>query len=450
MMSRIKRGALLAPLVLACAGAPFAPPAHAQSSTVHIGNLPLASALTGAEVAVIAQGGFTRQTPLSAIAALVTNASQLTAGTVAAALLPVATTLAPGMVSVGSGLTVAAGLLSANVTSVAGRTGAVTVTPADLPLPSADLLVGNGAGTAAPVALSGDATLTATGALTVGAIGGKAVSLGGALTTAGAYPVTLTATGSTALTLPTSGTLATTAQLSVAGSFKALAGVYLTATTATWTADELVVETALGGTPYKLANYSQTLNLAATGAGGLDTGAAPASGWLYVYAIYNPTTATASILGTTAGTGATIYPGANLPAGYTASVLIGVLRTNASSQLPFFTQRGTTCSIYPVGIVSGGTATTLTSVSISSAAPPNAAFILGYGGPLPVSGINSKVYLTGDVNMTGLICIDSSGPAGNGWAPYGPVAISPASPQTIYWYMTNPGSTILYVTGYIF
>ena len=58
--------------------------------------------------------------------------------------------------------------------------------------------------------VSGDGTLnTLTGALTVGGIGGKAVSLGGNLTTGGAFGLTLTTTATTNVTLPTSGTLDT-------------------------------------------------------------------------------------------------------------------------------------------------------------------------------------------------------------------------------------------------
>jgi hypothetical protein len=50
---------------------------------------------------------------------------------------------------------------------------------------------------------------------------GKTITLGGNLTTSGAYACTLTLTGTTNVTLPTSGTLATTA--SVSGTAKAIA-----------------------------------------------------------------------------------------------------------------------------------------------------------------------------------------------------------------------------------
>ena len=55
---------------------------------------------------------------------------------------------------------------------------------------------------------TGDVTNSAGSlAMTVGAIGGHAVSLSGAVTTSGAFGLTLTTTGTTSLTLPTSGTV---------------------------------------------------------------------------------------------------------------------------------------------------------------------------------------------------------------------------------------------------
>jgi len=74
------------------------------------------------------------------------------------------------------------------------------------------LLIDQGSG-ADPAfeAMSGDATLASTGAITVAKIGGVGITLAGAFSTVGAYTVALTATNTTALTLPTSGTLATTA-----------------------------------------------------------------------------------------------------------------------------------------------------------------------------------------------------------------------------------------------
>jgi hypothetical protein len=69
----------------------------------------------------------------------------------------------------------------------------------------------NNAGAFGGFTVGGDATLnTATGALTVAKIGGKAVSLGGPFAVSGAFSATLTVTGATNVTLPTSGTLLAT------------------------------------------------------------------------------------------------------------------------------------------------------------------------------------------------------------------------------------------------
>jgi len=60
------------------------------------------------------------------------SASDLGIGTVPAARLPAATTSTAGAVIVGTGLSVSSGTVSAAVTSVAGRTGAVTLTSSDV------------------------------------------------------------------------------------------------------------------------------------------------------------------------------------------------------------------------------------------------------------------------------------------------------------------------------
>lgn len=73
---------------------------------------------------------------------------------------------------------------------------------------SGQILVGNSGGTAyVPQSVSGDVSLTFGGIATVASIGGEAVTLGGSLTTSGAFGLTLTLTGTTNVTLPTSGTL---------------------------------------------------------------------------------------------------------------------------------------------------------------------------------------------------------------------------------------------------
>lgn len=144
------------------------------------------------------------------------------------------------------------------------------------------------------------------------------------------------------------------------------------ATSVTFTADEIGVASALGRNGTTLPSYNQTLNVATTGAGGMDTGLAPISGFVYIYAIWNPVTATASIIGTVASS-STIYGGANMPAGYTMSALIAVWPTNGSRQLVagivvdrLFTYQAAT------QVLSSGTATTVTAVSLTTTVPVGA------------------------------------------------------------------------------
>ena len=60
------------------------------------------------------------------------SAADLSTGTIPAARLPAATTTTSGAVVVGTGLSVSAGTVSANVTTVAGRTGAVVLSSSDV------------------------------------------------------------------------------------------------------------------------------------------------------------------------------------------------------------------------------------------------------------------------------------------------------------------------------
>jgi hypothetical protein len=110
--------------------------------------------------------------------------------------------------SVGAGLTSSLGNLAANVVSVFGRMGAVTLTSGDVTgalgytpqgsaLANADILIGNNFGIATPVAVTGDASLNNAGALTVSNLSHVT---NGSLANAGLANAGLTL-GSTALTL---------------------------------------------------------------------------------------------------------------------------------------------------------------------------------------------------------------------------------------------------------
>ncbi|WP_256656903.1 phage tail protein [Pseudomonas sp. BGI-2] len=104
--------------------------------------------------------------------------------------------------------------------------------------------------------------------------------------------------------------------------------------TATYTADELVVKDAFGGRQWVLPNLALNINLATVGAGGMDSGTAPSSGYVAIYAIYNPVSrqAVAYAVNATSAVVADVCK-KPMPAGYTASALVAVVATNASGQM---------------------------------------------------------------------------------------------------------------------
>lgn len=117
---------------------------------------------------------------------------------------------------------------------------------------------------------------------------------------------------------------------SIKGAFQNLKGIWTSITLANWTSDQLIVQDS-SNNPVLLTAYSQQLNTATTGAGGLDTGTLAANVWYYVFAIYNGTLT--NILFSLSPTAPT------LPSGYTFSSIIGAFRSDGSKNIVGFLQR---------------------------------------------------------------------------------------------------------------
>ena len=157
--------------------------------------------------------------------------------------------------------------------------------------------------------------------------------------------------------------------------------VAIASASATFTADQVIVGESLSGKQYRLSSVNKTINLTTTGAGGMDTGSAPASGWVAIYLIYNPTTDTSALLAqdVTSIIAPTVYGGANMPAGYTASALVSVWGTTSGALLKIGYQRGRKFATQRVDVLStssnpGG----YTPIGLSAAVPQNAISCSGY------------------------------------------------------------------------
>ncbi|WP_433693199.1 hypothetical protein [Paraburkholderia phenoliruptrix] len=227
--------------------------------------------------------------------------------------------------------------------------------------------------------------------------------------------------------------------------------------TATFTADEILVATALGGQSYKLASFSKTINLATTGAGGMDTGVAPASGFVAIYAIYSPTTQTAALLATNASSAVqpNVYAGSNMPAGYAASALVSVWRTDSSSQFVAGAQVDRKVYQPPVNIFSISTQTSVpASFGISGAVPKNAR---------SYDGIIQAAFTTAGAGVNANVCSSTAGIAQKGFSTVAAAAsgqeaesftdLPILTSQTSYYTLatTSGASTItVFVTAYQF
>ncbi|MGP2517094.1 phage tail protein [Yersinia sp. 2545 StPb PI] len=148
--------------------------------------------------------------------------------------------------------------------------------------------------------------------------------------------------------------------------------------TATFTADEIIVQTELGGLQYKLANFNKTINLATTGAGGMNTGTAPVNGFVALYAIYNPTTQVSALFAVNA-TSAVVPEicGVTMPAGYTASALLTVVSTDASSRFNVVMVQGRHVSIQYTAMYGTTSNVASSPTSVSGVIPRNAISVSG-------------------------------------------------------------------------
>lgn len=147
--------------------------------------------------------------------------------------------------------------------------------------------------------------------------------------------------------------------------------------------NEIGVKTAIGGVGHIVSGISGlTFNPANVGVGGMDTGTAPASGYVAVYVIYNPTTETAALLGQAEVNPIqpSTYTGANMPGGYTLSALCSILPTTSGSALVAATQRGRTVTVPAVVVLSTSTLQPVyAAIPVSVAIPLSACRVAGYG-----------------------------------------------------------------------
>ncbi|WP_230959737.1 hypothetical protein [Burkholderia cepacia] len=238
----------------------------------------------------------------------------------------------------------------------------------------------------------------------------------------------------------------------VVGSMRnAAMGVPVASASATFTADEVVVETALGGAAFRIANFNKTINLATTGAGGMDTGSAPVSGFVALYAIYNPTTGASALLArnATSAVQPNVYGGGNMPAGYTASALVSVWQTTSGGLLNVGSQFDRVISTPGFTVLSTTTqAGSYTSFSISGGVPPNAKTARGYQsitGNTASAGLSSSI--AGSASGIGAAGQAATMPTSSASVTTPFPHIPLVTPQTLYYLAAASSGTLTFVVG---
>lgn len=128
------------------------------------------------------------------------------------------------------------------------------------------------------------------------------------------------------------------------------------------TCDEVVLEDS-NNKAIRVSGVSLTNDITISGVNGLDTGTETISMWYHIWIIYNPTTDTIASLLSTSSTSPT------LPNGYLYRGLVGALYNDSSSNFRKFNQKDNEVWFQVLTILSGGTATVDTAVSLSTSIP---------------------------------------------------------------------------------
>jgi len=221
--------------------------------------------------------------------------------------------------------------------------------------------------------------------------------------------------------------------------FENLAIATTSVTAATITADKCVVRNS-AGTAAVLSTVSLTVAITTAGANGLDTGAEAANTGYFLWVIWNGATV--------AGLLSASSTAPTLPSGYTHKGLVGSVFNDSGSNFLTMVQHDRYVQIAPVVALSNGQATSATSVSLSTAIPPNVWRALLN---LDVTADDAtNVYMTLYANAAASITILVTADGDSGYIARAPVLALLSVSQTV-WYSLS-GTTAngyISVVGYI-
>lgn len=233
------------------------------------------------------------------------------------------------------------------------------------------------------------------------------------------------------------------------GGARTLKVLYATAATLTIDAGAITLLNSSNNAIRFVAPSTQTVNIASSGANGLDAGAEASNTWYYIWAISDGTNFR-GLLSTSASS-------PTMPSGYTYKLMVGVVRNDNSSNFVAFYQYQDevfTAGTQVLTNTAPGSVNTLQSLSVSSAVPPNAVTCKGLMFAEGVDANDWGIIVAGDSNGVGAsMGAVASGSASSNWLnakrtfSFSDVPLMTA--QTIYWTAKTTGATSnISINGY--
>ncbi|PRY03798.1 hypothetical protein [Paraburkholderia sp. BL25I1N1] len=233
----------------------------------------------------------------------------------------------------------------------------------------------------------------------------------------------------------------------IAGTARNLNAILTTqGTTATWTADEILIKSALGGLAYQVGSFSKSVNLSGSGIGGVVGTAPAANGFAAIYAAIGSSGVGAFATDATAAKAPEVAS-VTLPAGYTwGAQLIGIAPVSATAtQFAPFAQIDRRVGWGGGNLLTGSTFVGGPIARTSTLIPFNARFISGFNqlGCTAASAISQVLTPTSIAGLDGQYntCNIQSGAS-----QAIPFRVAVIAPQTIYQQSSNstgtPGFTI--------
>lgn len=204
-------------------------------------------------------------------------------------------------------------------------------------------------------------------------------------------------------------------------------------------ADEVVLKNSAGNARL-VTSLSQTVDITASGVNGVDAGSEASSVWYHIWAIAKEDGTTACILSTS-----TTVP--TMPSGYTYQAYLGAIYNNASGDFITMMQKGDKATRTELAVLTNGTQTSWSAISLAAAVPTTAKAVLGYMMMNPYTSQNSFLEIAANTEGLGYSYLKEYDDASYDTSHFDILLVET---QTIYYKHSVTESNLVSITGWTF